>query len=407
MHRQSRQNSGARGRQARRSCRAVWIFAMAVLLCGIPASAEITGTRITKDETVSVGGTAVRHVVGAVSGKAERNEPGVPTLDKVVGLKYESDFELWLPVASGNGRFWFSVLNRGNDVGGLRDGILRRGGAYGWCAWQAKNVAPPKPQLKLTGFDGPMPQAYGLVVVRDFVAFLRYAPGGETKPNPAAGKVKFAFAYGISQSGRFMRTFLLHGLNTAPGGQGLRRLAARRRTGGIHRLFPPELRSRLGRHVQSRDRVRPLFLVGPDGAFRIRRQGVRPECRERILRDDGLYDPSRAGAGQRAGLRFPAGRSWRRRDGALARVHSAVVGRAGGVGRQRHQAARQSDVRPGETRKPASQAPAVRAGRTAGDSTSWASPRAACGCRRSRCPSSVMSPTTAKLPKPCRWTRRS
>ena len=101
----------------------------------------------------------------------------------------------------------------------MRDGILRRGGAYGWCAWQAKNVAPPKPQLRLTGFVGPMPQAYGLVVVRDFVAFLRYSPGDETKPNPAAGKVKFAFAFGISQSGRFMRTFLLHGLNATPGGK--------------------------------------------------------------------------------------------------------------------------------------------------------------------------------------------
>ena len=66
----------------------------------------------------------VRHVAGVISGKAERNEPGIPTLDKVVGLKYESDFELWLP-AAGNGRFWFSVLNRGNDMGGLRDGILR------------------------------------------------------------------------------------------------------------------------------------------------------------------------------------------------------------------------------------------------------------------------------------------
>ena len=85
----------------------------------IPARAEITGTRIAKDETVSIGERTVRHVAGMVSGKAERNEPGVPTLEKVVGLKYESDFELWLPVAGGNGRFWFSVLNRGNDVGGL------------------------------------------------------------------------------------------------------------------------------------------------------------------------------------------------------------------------------------------------------------------------------------------------
>ncbi len=199
--------------------RRLFIASAVVLLGVMPASGEITATRITKDETISVGGTTVRHVVGAVSGKAERNEPGVPTLDKVAGLKYESDFELWLPVAKGNGRFWFSVLNRGNDTGGLRDGILRRGGAYGWCAWQAKNVAQPMPQLKLTGFVGPMPQAYGLVVARDFVTYLRYSPGGETKPNPAAGKVRFAFAFGISQSGRFMRTFLLHGLNVTPVGK--------------------------------------------------------------------------------------------------------------------------------------------------------------------------------------------
>ncbi len=201
--------------------RGTWLlaFAAGVFVTSIPASAEVVGVKIGKDEAVSVGGKAVRHVAGVISGRAERIEAGIPTLDKVSGLKYESDFELWLPAANGNGRFWFSVLNRGNDAGGLRDGILGRGGAYGWCAWQAKNVAPPKPQLKLTDFDGPMPQAYGLVVVRDFVAFLRYAADVETRPNPAAGKVQFAFVYGISQSGRFMRTFLLHGLNTAPAGK--------------------------------------------------------------------------------------------------------------------------------------------------------------------------------------------
>jgi hypothetical protein len=198
---------------------AVSALAATMLLGIVPVSAEVTGTRITKDETFSVGDKTVRHVAGVVSGRAERNEPGIPTLDKVVGLKYESDFELWLPLAGGNGRFWFSVLNRGNGGGALRDSILRRGGAYGWCAWQAKNVAPSKPQLKLTDFDGPMPQAYGLVVVRDFVAFLRYGADAVAKPNPAAGKVKFAFAYGVSQSGRFMRTFLLHGLNTATAGK--------------------------------------------------------------------------------------------------------------------------------------------------------------------------------------------
>jgi hypothetical protein len=211
-----------------------------VLLGVIPAAAEVTGIRIAKDETVAVAERTVRHVAGKVSGKAERNEAGIPTLEKIVGLKYEADFELWLPVVGGNGRFWFSVLNRGNDIGGLRDGILRRGGGYGWCAWQAQHVAEPRPQLRLSGFDGPMPQAYGLVVVRDFVAFLRYGPASDAKPNPAAGKVRLAFTYGISQSGRFMRTFLLYGLNTAPAGKVFDGLLPNGARAGYVDVFRPE-----------------------------------------------------------------------------------------------------------------------------------------------------------------------
>ena len=224
----------------RRLCLALPVLAAFVVLGVIPASAEVTGIRIAKDETIPVGGKTVRHLAGKVLGMAERNEPGVPTLGKVVGLKYESDFDLWLPVSDGNGRFWFSVLNRGNDIGGQSDGIRRRGGGYGWCAWQAKNVARPKPQLTLSGFDGPMPQAYGLVVVRDFVAFLRYCPASDARPNPAAGKVRLAFAYGISQSARFMRTFLLYGLNTAPAGKAFDGFLANGGRAGYLDVFRPD-----------------------------------------------------------------------------------------------------------------------------------------------------------------------
>jgi hypothetical protein len=211
-----------------------------MLLSVTPASAEVTGISITKDETVSVGETTVRHVAGKVLGKAKRNEPDILTLDKIAGLKYESDFELWFPVSGGNGRFWFSVLNRGNDIGGLRDGILRRGGGYGWCAWQAKNVAERSPQLRLSEFDGSLPQAYGLVVVRDFVTFLRYGDASDAKPNPAAGKVRFAFAYGISQSARFMRTFLLCGLNNSPAGKVFDGFLANGGRAGYLDVFRPE-----------------------------------------------------------------------------------------------------------------------------------------------------------------------
>jgi len=191
----------------------------AILWLAAPALADVTGVRISKEESITVDGKPVRHLVGVMSGKAVQNEPAIPTLNKVAGLTYETNFELWLPKDDGNGRFWFCVLNRGNEAGSPRSDVLRRGGAFGWCAWQAVNVKEPKPQLKLSGFDGPIPQAYGLVAVRDFVTFLRYAPATDALPNPAAGKIRFAFAAGVSQSGRLMRTFLLHGLNSSPRGK--------------------------------------------------------------------------------------------------------------------------------------------------------------------------------------------
>ena len=105
-----------------------------------PPSLGITTLKIAKDELILIEGKTIRHVVGLAGGKAGRNEPSIPTLSKVAGLNYQSDFELWLPAAGGNGRFWFSVLNRGVDLGGLRNGILRRGGGYGW--WHGKPRTP-------------------------------------------------------------------------------------------------------------------------------------------------------------------------------------------------------------------------------------------------------------------------
>ena len=51
----------------------------------------------------------------------------------------------------------------------------------------------------------------GLLTMRDIVAFLRYgtAPAG----NPCAGDVQHAYAFGASQSGRYLRQFLYLGLN--------------------------------------------------------------------------------------------------------------------------------------------------------------------------------------------------
>ena len=57
----------------------------------------------------------------------------------------------------------------------------------------------------------------GLIAVRDAVGFLRGA--APDAGNPCAGRVDHTFAYGASQSGRFLRHFLYLGLNVDEQGQ--------------------------------------------------------------------------------------------------------------------------------------------------------------------------------------------
>jgi Alpha/beta hydrolase domain len=51
----------------------------------------------------------------------------------------------------------------------------------------------------------------GLLATRDLGAFLKYGGGGEG--NPCAGDLQYAYSFGVSQSGRFLRHFLYVGLN--------------------------------------------------------------------------------------------------------------------------------------------------------------------------------------------------
>ncbi len=51
----------------------------------------------------------------------------------------------------------------------------------------------------------------GLLAARDTVAFLRH--GGAADGNPCAGDIRHAYAFGASQSGRYLRQFLYLGLN--------------------------------------------------------------------------------------------------------------------------------------------------------------------------------------------------
>ncbi|MHB8646351.1 MAG: alpha/beta hydrolase domain-containing protein [Thermomicrobiales bacterium] len=56
----------------------------------------------------------------------------------------------------------------------------------------------------------------GMLAVRDCVAFLQHSDAAE---NPCAGRIETTIAYGVSQSGRFLRHFLYTGLNVDEAGR--------------------------------------------------------------------------------------------------------------------------------------------------------------------------------------------
>ena len=58
-----------------------------------------------------------------------------------------------------------------------------------------------------------------LLAMRDRVSFLRY--GSAQEGNPCAGHIRYAYSFGRSQSGRFLRHFLYLSLNQAPWATGM------------------------------------------------------------------------------------------------------------------------------------------------------------------------------------------
>lgn len=103
----------------------------------------------------------------------------------------------------------------------------------------------------------------GLLAVRDTAAFLRH---GEAPGNPCAGRLDHALAFGVSQSGRFLRHFLALGLNVDEEGRRV-----------FDGLLPHVAGARQGefnyRHAQPSVQYTPIFGhlpphaydAGPDG----------------------------------------------------------------------------------------------------------------------------------------------
>ncbi|MBI3329881.1 MAG: hypothetical protein HYZ81_24630 [Nitrospinae bacterium] len=77
--------------------------------------------------------------------------------------------------------------------------------------YMASGFRPGKVYQVIYTTTGALVVGCGLLATRDFGSFLKYGSAG--KGNPCAGDIEFAYSFGVSQSGRFLRHFLYQGMN--------------------------------------------------------------------------------------------------------------------------------------------------------------------------------------------------
>jgi hypothetical protein len=138
-------------------------------------------------------------------------------------VEFSADLVIWQPqnAAQGSGVTIVDIANRGGRViqafnrptpeQPLGDGfLLREGYSVVWIGWEY-DVAPTAE----IGIDVPsvpdVPDStlagLGLLAVRDIGSWLRHA-------EDAPPRTEHLLAFGLSQSGRFLRTLLYHGMNS-------------------------------------------------------------------------------------------------------------------------------------------------------------------------------------------------
>ena len=157
--------------------------------------------------------------------KAKRNEAGK--------VEYTSEIMLLMPAdpSKGNGTLLVDIPNRGRvygialyngprgepfNSGNIQQGtgfLEDRGFSLAEVQWElGKGVELPS----FTGPDGKTRyvEGAGFAIVRDTADFLaRGAVDAAGTPNPLRGAIDRVLASGKSQSGRFLKTFLLNGFN--------------------------------------------------------------------------------------------------------------------------------------------------------------------------------------------------
>jgi hypothetical protein len=208
-----------------------------------PASAKVTRLEITSKQPDGSfqTGDYVRWE-GRVHGVLSPSAETIPDLDKPARdangmVEYSARIMLFMPAkaAGGNGVLLVDVPNRGhayaralyNSPRGLpfQSGNLSQGTGFledhGFTFvevyWELGKGADPPSFIDVKG-QRRFVEGVGFAIVRDTADFLaREAADNSGTANPLAGRIRYLLASGKSQTGRFLKTFLLDGFNRVDG----------------------------------------------------------------------------------------------------------------------------------------------------------------------------------------------
>jgi len=222
----------------------VTVLAVCAFVFGVPVSAQAKLTRLEIASRQSYGNFAPGEFVfweGRIFGELSPAEK-IPDIDKAPrnahGLvEYSAKIVLNFPKnpESGNGALLVDIPNRGRPYAQAlynspRDepfesgtteagtGFLQdRGFAVAEANWELGQGAD-LPSFTDSAGQKRFVEGIGFAIVRDAADFLAHATADTAgTPNPLQGAIKRTLASGKSQSGRYLKTFLLEGFNMSEG----------------------------------------------------------------------------------------------------------------------------------------------------------------------------------------------
>ncbi len=220
--------------RALRHCAGVAGTALAVAALAAPARGEVTSAEITSRQDVAVPGVAYERIVGRLHFAIDPRDPHnavIAGLDRAPRdgsgrVGFAADLYVLAPKhPRADAPVLVDILNRGRKVAlaGFDRGppsndpvndaslgdrfLLERGVTLVWIGWQF-NVPSAE---GLTGLSAPSAEGtpvggVGFAAVRDAAAWIRHA-------SDAVVHGRRVYAFGLSQSGRFLRDFLYEGFN--------------------------------------------------------------------------------------------------------------------------------------------------------------------------------------------------